>query len=73
MTEKQEISAQQALTAEQERYNVGAATLVELSQARANFVQAASDRNQARFDFLFRKKLIDYYMGKLNPTESLFN
>jgi len=72
VTEKQEIAAQQALTAEQERYNVGAATLVELSQARANFVQAASDRTQARFDFLFQKKLIDYYMGRLNPTEPLF-
>lgn len=73
VTEKQLISAQQALTAEEERYNVGAATLVELSQARANFVQAASDRNQARFDFLFQKKLIDYYLGKLNPTEQLFD
>ncbi len=73
VTEKQELSAQQALTAEQERYNVGAATLVELSQARAAFVQAASNRNQARFDFIFQKKLIDYYMGKLNPTETLFN
>ena len=73
VTEKQELSAQQALTAEQERYNVGAATLVELSQARATFVQAASNRNQARFDFIFQKKLIDYYMGKLNPSETLFN
>lgn len=72
VTEKQLISAEQALTAEQERYNVGAATLVELSQARASFVQAQSDRNQARFDFIFQKKLIDYYLGKLNPTEQLF-
>jgi outer membrane protein len=72
VTAKQLIAAQQALTAEQERYNVGAATLVELSQARASYVQAASARNQARYDFLFQKKLIDYYMGRLNPTEPLF-
>ena len=72
VTEKQFISAEQALTAEQERYNVGAATLVELSQARASFVQAQSDRNNAMFDFIFQKKLIDYYLGKLNPTEQLF-
>ncbi|MEZ4703024.1 MAG: TolC family protein [Rhodothermales bacterium] len=72
VSEKQLIAAQQALTAEQERYNVGAATLVELSQARASFVQASSDRTQARYDFLFQKKLIDYYMGRLNPTETLF-
>ena len=72
VTEKQFIAAEQALTAEQERYNVGAATLVELSQARANFVQAQSDQNQARFDFIFQKNLIDYYLGKLDPSEQLF-
>ncbi|MFK7847496.1 MAG: TolC family protein [Rhodothermales bacterium] len=72
VTEKQLISAEQAFTAEQERYNVGAATLVELSQARASFVQAQSDRNQGQFDFIFQSKLIDYYMGKLDPSEQLF-
>jgi len=72
VTEKQLISAEQALTADQERYNVGAATLVELSQSRASFVQAQSDQNQARFDFIFQKKLIDYYLGNLNPSEDLF-
>ena len=72
VTEKQLISAEQALTADQERYNVGAATLVELSQSRASFVQAQSDQNQARFDFIFQKKLIDYYLGDLNPSEDLF-
>ena len=72
VTEKQEISAQQAFTAAQERYNVGAATLVELTQARATLVQAESDRIQGRYDFIFRKKLIDYYLGKLDPTEQLF-
>ena len=72
VTEKQQISAEQALTADQERYNVGAATLVELSQSRASFVQAQSDQNQARFDFIFQKKLIDYYLGNLNPSEDLF-
>ena len=72
VTEKQFISAEQALNAEQERYNVGAATLVELSQARASFVQAQSDQNKAKFDFIFQKKLIEYYLGKLNPSEQLF-
>lgn len=72
VTEKQELAAQQAFTAAQERYNVGAATLVELTQARATLVQAESDRVQSRYDFIFRKKLIDYYLGDLNPTEPLF-
>ncbi len=72
VTQKQLIAAEQALTAEQERYNVGAATLVELSQARANFVQAASDRSQARYDFLFQQRLIDYFTGRLDTAEPLF-
>jgi len=71
VTEKQEIAAQQALDAARERYNVGAATLVELTQAQAVYVQAASNRIQARYDFVFQKKLIDYYIGRLNPNEPL--
>lgn len=65
-------SAEQALQVEQERYNVGASTIVELTQVRASFVQASSDRSQAVFEFFFREKLIDYYSGALNPTEALF-
>lgn len=65
-------SAEQALQVEQERYNVGASTIVELTQVRASYVQASSDRSQAIFEFFFREKLIDYYIGALNPTEALF-
>ncbi len=72
VTEKQELAAQQAFTAAQERYNVGAATLVELTQARATLVQAESDRIQSRYDFIFRKQLIEYYLGKLDPSQQLF-
>lgn len=72
VTEKQLQAAEQALEAEQERYNVGASTLVELTQARANFVQASSARAEARYNFLFRKRLIEYYVGVLDPTRPLF-
>ncbi len=72
VTEKQLQSAELALEAEQERYNVGASTLVELTQARAAFVQAASNRADAKFSFIFRKRLIDYYVGVLDPGAPLF-
>ena len=72
VTEKQLRAAEQALEAEQERYNVGASTLVELTQARATFVQASSDRSEAKYNFLFRKRLIEYYIGVLDPTQPLF-
>ncbi len=72
VTEIQLQSAEQALQAEQERYNVGASTLVELSQARAIYVRALSDRSNARFNFLFRKRLIEYHIGVLDPGRPLF-
>ena len=64
-------SAEQALEAEQERYNVGASTLVELSQARAGYVRALSTHSNARFNFLFRKRLIEYHIGVLDPGRPL--
>ncbi|MDX1545336.1 MAG: TolC family protein [Rhodothermales bacterium] len=72
VTEAQLRAAEQALEAEQERYNVGASTLVELSQTRASFVQAQSDRADAVYSFLFRKRLLEYYLGVLDPARRLF-
>lgn len=71
VTQTQERAAGQALEAAQERYNVGAGTLVELTQAQAQYVEAASNRVQARYDFLFQGKLVDYYVGQLNPSQPL--
>ena len=72
VTEKQLQAADLALEAAQERYNVGAGTIVELTDARATQVRAASERVQARYDFLFQKRLIDYYLGVLDPAQPLF-
>ncbi|GIV57458.1 MAG: transporter [Rhodothermaceae bacterium] len=72
VTEKQLQAAEQALAVEEERYNVGASTIVELTQARANYVQAASNRIQAIYQFYFQDRLIDYYQGTLNPAQPLF-
>ncbi|MGA7303974.1 MAG: TolC family protein [Rhodothermales bacterium] len=72
VTERQLRAAQQALDAEQERYNVGASTLVELSQARAQYVSAASNRSSAIYSYLARTRLIDYYVGRIKPDETIF-
>jgi outer membrane protein len=61
--EAQLRAAQLALEASQERYNIGAATLVELSQARAAQLRAASDLVNARYGLVFQSRLIDYYLG----------
>lgn len=72
VTATQVRAATQALEAAQERYNVGAGTLVELTQAQAQYVEAASNNVQARYDFLFQGKLVEYYVGQINPSEPLF-
>jgi outer membrane protein len=60
-------AAELALQAAQDRYQVGAATLVELSQARAGQVQAASTLVSARSNLLFQRTLVDYFTGDLAP------
>jgi outer membrane protein len=72
VTEVQVAAARQALEATQERYRVGATTLLELARAVSGHIQAESNRVQATYDFLFREKLISYYLGSLDPQQPLF-
>jgi outer membrane protein len=45
-----------ALQTSQQRYNVGAATLLEVTQARATQLQAASALVTARYALLFQRR-----------------
>lgn len=64
--EAQQRAAALALEAVQDRYAAGAATLVEVSQARATQIQAASAVVTARYATLFQRTLLDYYVGNLD-------
>jgi outer membrane protein len=64
--EAQQRAADLALQTVQQRYQAGAATLVEVSQARASQVQAASSLVSARYNLLFQRMLADYYVGELD-------
>jgi outer membrane protein len=63
----QQVAADQALAATRERYRVGAATLVELTQSQAAQVQAASALVNARYALVFQQSLMSYYTGELDP------
>ena len=65
--EAQLRAASLALESSQQRYNVGAATLLEVTQARATQLQAASGLVTARYALLFQRTLIGYYVGDLDP------
>ena len=73
VSETQVLAAERALDASQNRYNVGAGTLVELTQARAQYVAAVSNRVQAQYNFLFQSKLVDFFVGRLDLSAPLFD
>jgi outer membrane protein len=69
-TEKALIAAEKAFETQQERYNVGSATLIELTTANNEFVNAASNRVQVIYRFVFQEKLLDYYLGRITDDIS---
>ncbi len=64
--EAQQRSAEQALTASRERYQAGAATLVELTQARTTQVQAATALVAARYTLVLQQTVLRYAVGELS-------
>lgn len=67
------IAAEKTYETQQERYEVGAGTLIELSDANAQYVQAQANTAQALFQVIFQQKLLDYYIGQLNEDISFNN
>lgn len=67
--EAQQAAAEKALQTAQERFKAGAATLVELSQARAGFVEAAGVLANARSILGFQRTALDYSVGDLDPNQ----
>lgn len=48
----------------QERYNIGAMNAFDLEQTRLRLVNAESSLVNAKFDFIFKTKVLDFYLGK---------
>lgn len=70
-TKKALRAAERTYQTQQERYNVGASTLIELSDANANYIQAQADNVRARYNIIFQEKILDYYIGKLDQEMTL--
>ncbi len=66
--EAQERAASLALESTSRRYDVGAATLLEVTQARATMVQAASSLVNARNGLTLQRSVMSYYTGDLETT-----
>lgn len=47
-----------------EKYENGKANAVEYNEAKQNLMKAQSDELQAKYEYLFRSKILDFYQGK---------
>lgn len=66
--EAQSAAATQSVTMMQQRYQAGAATLVEVTQAKAQQVQAASAAATARNNLVLQQTVMAYHTGALDPA-----
>jgi outer membrane protein len=62
-TEKQVKARDEAYRMAKQRYNLGAVNFVDYQVAENNLFQAESDLLRAKYDFIFRKKVLDFYQG----------
>ena len=46
-----------------ERYETGKSTVFEFNEARARLVRSQSEEVQAKYDYIFRSKILDFYNG----------
>lgn len=57
-------AAQEAFRLMSEKYEQGKATAVEYNESKTNLFRSTSDQIQAKFDYLFRTKILDFYKGE---------
>ena len=56
-------SMEEAFRYTTEKYNLGLVNSMEYSQSKNNLIQARSEWIQAKYDFIFRSKILDFYNG----------
>jgi outer membrane protein len=66
------IFARQSLQSYEERYRVGASTLVELIQARTGYVTAAFDQIEVKYNLITQEVALAYYLGNMKPRFAAF-
>lgn len=64
---RQVDAREEAYRMAKQRFDIGAANYVEYQVAENDLFQARSDLARGKYDFIFRKKVLDFYLG--NPIE----
>lgn len=63
--EKAEFSAAEAYRYEQQKFDAGRSTAYEFNNAKNTYTKARSEYLQAKYNYLFKTKILKYYSGTL--------
>jgi outer membrane protein len=56
-------ATQKAFAYAEERYSTGRSAVYEYNESKTKYAQSLSEQAQAKFDYIFRKKILDFYNG----------
>lgn len=62
-SEKSIAASKEALDYEEASYMAGKSSVFEYNESKARYVQSMSERAQAKYNFIFRTKILDFYNG----------
>lgn len=57
-------AAEESFKYAQERYEIGKSTVFEFNEAKTKVFTSKSEQIRAKYDFLFKSKILDFYQGK---------
>jgi outer membrane protein len=56
-------AGKEAFTYAEERYAAGKSTVFEYNESKTKYAQSLSEQAQAKYDYIFRIKILDFYNG----------
>lgn len=62
--DKSVASLEEAFKYAQEKFNVGMLSATDYNVAKNNFFNAQSNRTAAKYDYIFKTKILDFYLGR---------
>lgn len=57
-------ASRQAFTYAEERYATGKSTVFEYNESKTKYAQSLAQQAQAKYDYIFRTKILDFYNGE---------
>lgn len=60
---KSVIASKEAFDYARRRYEAGKSTVFEFNEAKTKYAQSLAEQAQAKFDYIFRVKILDFYNG----------